>query len=290
MLKQGITYMHEHVFIDLSQTKTEDSCLDCFDDTVSEFKKLKSLGVTNILEVTNIGMGRNIEYMENVKKESGINILYCTGFYQDKFFSPSIKAMTEDEMYKLFVKELTVGIDNTNIKASAIGEIGTSKGFITETEEQVLAASIKAHLYTGAAITTHCTLGTMGHEQIAIFKKYTNDLSNIVIGHTDLTGDEAYIEFMLEQGVNVAFDTVGKIEYMPDTWRVKTLKSLIEKGYENQIVLSLDITRKSHLNSRGGLGYAYLIQVFIPMLKEASVSDKAIDSMLIYNPKKILEK
>ena len=37
----GITYMHEHTTIDLSRSKNiDDTNLNCFDETVEEFKKL----------------------------------------------------------------------------------------------------------------------------------------------------------------------------------------------------------------------------------------------------------
>lgn len=288
MLNNGYTYMHEHVTLDLSRLKTEDSFLDCMEETIEEFINLKSLGVDNILEVTNIGMGRNLSYMEEVQKRSGINLLYCTGFYQEIFHPSYLGQMSEQDIYQLFIKELTIGISESTIKAEAIGEIGSSKDIITETEEKVFRAAIKAHLETGATLTTHCTLGTMGHEQISLFQEYTKNISRIIIGHTDLTGNKEYIQQMLDQGVNVAFDTIGKLEYMPDHWRVDTLYSLINKGYVGQIVLSLDITRKSHLKKHGGLGYAYLIEKFLPMLREKGVSEEAINQMLITNPKRIL--
>lgn len=41
MLLDGITYMHEHTTIDLSRLKnTDDTNLNCFDETVSEYKKM----------------------------------------------------------------------------------------------------------------------------------------------------------------------------------------------------------------------------------------------------------
>lgn len=39
MLKNGITYMHEHTTIDLSEVKNNEDCkLDVFPETVREFK------------------------------------------------------------------------------------------------------------------------------------------------------------------------------------------------------------------------------------------------------------
>lgn len=86
MLKNGITYMHEHITIDLSEVKNNEDCkLDVISETIKEFKGLYEKGVRNVVDVTNIGMGRNISYVENVSKETGINIVFSTGFYQDSF-------------------------------------------------------------------------------------------------------------------------------------------------------------------------------------------------------------
>lgn len=49
----GITLMHEHITIDLSGVKKDEDCrLDCFEETVSELKRLYEFGVRNIVDVT----------------------------------------------------------------------------------------------------------------------------------------------------------------------------------------------------------------------------------------------
>ena len=68
LLQDGYTLMHEHVTIDLSGVKKDLDCrLDCFDETVEEFRRLYGYGVRNILEVTNLGMGRDIDYIKRVE-------------------------------------------------------------------------------------------------------------------------------------------------------------------------------------------------------------------------------
>ena len=67
MLLDGITYMHEHTTINLSRLKnTDDTNLNCFDETVSEYKKMYIKGVRNIVDVTNMDMRRNPEYVQKV--------------------------------------------------------------------------------------------------------------------------------------------------------------------------------------------------------------------------------
>ena len=49
-------------------------------------------------------------------------------------------------------------------------------------------------------------------------------------------------------------------------------------------MLSMDITRRSHLKQNGGLGFCYLVDTFIPMLRNSGISQKKIDAMLKHAP------
>jgi len=283
------TMMHEHMFIDLSEIKKNDDCrLDCKKETIKELKELYQNGVRNIVEVTNIGIGRNIKYIQEVAKESKINILISTGYYKEPFLPKEVSTKTIEELSEKMIEEITIGIDGTEVKASIIGEIGTSKDKMTELEKKVFVASARAHLKTGVPITTHTTLGTHGMEQVKLFNEIGVDLKKVIIGHLDLSGDEKYIESILKTGVNVEFDTIGKLSYLSDEMRADILTNLIFKGWDNQIVLSMDITRKSHMKFLGGVGYNYLFDTFIPMLIKRGVTKKSIEKLLQENPKRIL--
>lgn len=88
--------------------------------------------------------------------------------------------------------------------------------------------------------------------------------------------------------MTIGFDTVGKKAYLPTETRVEFLKALEAEGMLGQVVLSMDLTRKSHLAYKGGIGYSYLIETFLPMLKEAGIAEESIQKMLVDNPKRIL--
>ena len=285
MLVDGMTYMHEHTTIDLSEIKNNEDChLDAFSETVKEYKKLFDKGVRNIVDVTNFGMGRNIPYVQKVAEESGINIIFSTGFYQEKFYPILVFRETREQLAERMIKEITEGIKGTGVKAEIIGEIGTSHNEWTETERKVFEAVVIAHKETGKPITTHTSLGTLGHEQVDFFKENGVDLNRVIIGHVDLTGDRDYILHMLKEGAYVEFDTIGKENYMSDQVRADVLKVIQEKGYIDQVLLSMDITRKSHLEYQGGLGYAYLLDTFIPLLERSGITDESIEKILVKNP------
>lgn len=284
-LVPGITYAHEHTTIDLSSLKKDsDTNLNCYEETLKEYQKLYEKGVRNIVDVTVLGMNRNPKYVEKVAKQSGINIIQSTGWYQDKFLPDYIYTKPVDELAEMMLQDIRKGIDGTDIKAELIGEIGTSKNEMTERERKIFKASVLVQKETGVPITTHTTLGTYGKEQVKFFQKMNADLERIVIGHVDLTGDADYVLDLLNQGVYVEFDTIGKENYMPDKVRVEMLKKIEQAGYTDKIFLSMDITRKSHLEYKGGLGYSFLLDSFIPLLQKGGISETFIEKMLILNP------
>ncbi len=277
--------MHEHTTINLSEVKnTEDCQLDVFSETVKEYKKLYEKGVRNIIDVTNFGMGRNIPYVQKVAEKTGMNIIFSTGFYQEEFYPIQVFRKTREQLAEQMIAEIIEGIKGTNAKADIIGEIGTSYNKWTDTERKVFEAVVIAHKETNKPITTHTSIGTLGHEQVVFFKENKVDLNKVVIGHVDLTGDADYILQMLREGVYVEFDTIGKENYMPDRTRAEILKKIQNAGYIDRVFLSMDITRKSHLEYRNGLGYSFLLDSFIPLLHSYGITDKSIEKMLIKNP------
>lgn len=284
-LIHGITYAHEHTTIDLSSLKgTDDTNLDCFEETVEEYKYLYDLGVRNIVDVTVMGMTRNPKYVQKVAEASGMNIIQATGWYQDKFLPAYISDKTVEELAEIMVQEIAEGIDGTNIKAELIGEIGTSKNIMTSNERKVFEAAVIAQKLTGVPITTHTTLGTYGKEQVQFFIDSGADLNNIVIGHVDLTGDVNYVIDLLKEGVYVELDTIGKENYMSDQKRLEILQAVKEHGFQDRVFLSMDITRKSHLKYKNGMGYSYLLENFVPFLLDNGIEQSFIDQLLIHNP------
>lgn len=289
-LVDGITLCHEHMYIDLSGIKENEDCkLDCQEETIKEMREIYASGVRNIIEVTNIGIGRNLNYIKKIQEETNINFLLSTGFYKEPFLPKEVNSKTNRELADIMIKEIDLGIDDTDIKASIIGEIGTSKNCMTDLEKKVFEASAIAHMETGVPITTHTTLGTYGMEQVQLFKYYGVDLSKVVIGHVDLSGDLGYILRLIDQGIYVQFDTIGKVNYLYENKRVDLLYEIIARNLEERVLLSVDITRKSHLKYKGGIGYNYLFETFIPMLRERGVKENSLTKILVENPKQLFK-
>ncbi|MBS0057170.1 phosphotriesterase-related protein [Yersinia sp. Marseille-Q3913] len=283
----GYTYAHEHLHIDLSGFKNNLDCrLDQYQPICDEMRELVAKGVANIVEVTNRYMGRNPQFLLNLMHDSGINIIASTGYYTDSFYPPMVRESTAQQLAQTMIDEIETGIDGTELKAGVIAEIGTSEGVITADEAKVFHAAALTHHATGLAISTHTSFSTMGLQQIALLKQHGVPLDRVVIGHCDLKEQPDLILQMIDMGVYVQFDTIGKNSYFPDERRVAMLVTLAQHGLLDRVMLSMDITRRSHLTINGGSGFSYLVDSFIPMLLAAGISQAQVEMMLRHNPNK----
>lgn len=281
----GYTYAHEHLHIDLSAVKDDIDCrLDQYAAIRDEMLNLKQLGVRNIIEMTNRYMGRNPQFLLDLMRDTGINIVACTGYYQQAFFPPHVATRSVQELAQEMIDEITLGIEGTTLKAGVIAEIGSSEGVITALEAKVFAAAALAHNETGRPISTHTSFSTMGLEQLDLLQQHGVDLTRVVIGHCDLRDNLDTVLRIIERGAYVQFDTIGKNSYYPDEKRVAMLAELARRNLTGRVMLSMDITRRSHLHANGGPGFNYLLKTFVPMMRAAGIGPDAITQMLQHNP------
>jgi Predicted metal-dependent hydrolase with the TIM-barrel fold len=286
----GYTYAHEHLHIDLSGFKHNLDCrLNQYDLICQEMASLMTLGVRNIVEMTNRYMGRNPQFMIDLMRDTGINVVACTGYYQDAFFPEHVATHSVEQLAQEMIDEIEIGIDGRELKAGIIAEIGSSEGLITPLEEKVFIAAARAHNETGRPISTHTSFSTMGLEQLALLKAEGVDLTRVVIGHCDLKDNLDNILQIIDLGAYVQFDTIGKNSYYPDEKRIAMLHALRDRGLLHRVMLSMDITRRSHLKANGGNGYDYLLTTFVPQLRQSGFSQANVDMMLRDTPSKFFQ-
>lgn len=285
----GYTLIHEHVILNLSHIRQDpDAILEDAEYLNRELSQLKQAGCGGIVEVTNHGMGRDVKSLQALSVRHQIPIIAATGYYKQSYYPESVTMLSEEQIYEQFVSEITDGIEDTGIRAGIIAEIGSSLHEITADEEKVFRAAIRAQKATGAPLSTHCELGTMGTAQWKLFAKYDADFSKIAIGHQDLNGDRNEYKELLQAGFYLQFDTIGKNSYRPDQERLLDLLYLLDQGFVHQLMLSCDITKQSYLKVNGGFGYEHLFTDFIPKLRKHGVSQREVDLLLQENPRRFL--
>ncbi len=306
--KLGITLIHEHIHC--SQSEQADSASISVDERKSAaaecarvLEEVKSYGLASILDATPIDLGRDVELIKEVSAASGINIVCSTGFYRETYEHDSVithetqKRKTVDEMYELFTREITRGIEGTGIKAGAI-KVGTGNGRISEYERKVLTAAARAQKDTGVPIITHTEAGTMGLEQAELLISEGADPKRIMIGHRGADTDLRHHINVMDKGGNIAFDRFGIEIETTDALREAIIIGLIGIGYADRIIMSHDYivnqpgttleSRKAWKATGFNWSLEHIFENVIPALKKAGITDDTIDTMMVKNPRRLL--
>ncbi|ASN04537.1 phosphotriesterase family protein [Virgibacillus necropolis] len=281
----GICAAHEHLSIDLSRIKNDpDTILDDEHGMIAELYYFHRAGGRSLIELTNDGMGRDVKRLKRLSEATYVHIVTCTGFYKDPFIPAFAERWGQDQFAAHFIQEITQGIDGTDIFPGVIGEVGTSVDEIKPVENELILGAGKAALETGLPVSTHTSLGTLGSKQVEMLFGLGLLRDQIIIGHQDLNTNKEEVLDVLQSGVYIGFDTIGKNNYRADEDRLSFLIDFIERGFHKQILLSADLTRKSHWRKHGGPGYDLVLNDFIPALKERGVSDEVVTDLLVHNP------
>ena len=121
-----------------------------------------------------------------------------------------------------------------------------------------------------------------------MLREFGADMNKVIIGHL---GDRIGVKHLLpiaEQGVYLEVDNFGYVDYQPEWVRADNVAALCKEGFSEKVLLSEDICLLSHLKYQGGKGYGYLLEVFVPMLKERGVTEEQLHQMLVTNPATVL--
>lgn len=284
----GICLPHVHLLCDPPGADLDHRLTDV-DSAESEVEAFVTMNGRSLVECSTADAGRIVEPLLEIAGWVPAHLISVTGRHNHRYASAMPNSEDQDSLTEEFVKELKVGMNETNAKAGAI-KIGTSLNEITDIERIGLQAAAAAHSQTGAPITTHTENGTMALELIEILGINGVQANRVVIGHVDREPMplDAHLE-IARTGAYLQFDQVGKSEAYTDQMRAERVVELIEAGFGDQILLSLDYARRSLLVSYDGKpGLPYLSEWFMVLLLEAGMEAMAVRNLVISNPARAL--
>ncbi len=288
--KLGAIYIHEHVLTNPPKSRMSidpDYKLDDSDKIVEELMLFHSCGGNTLVDCTALDYGRDTAAMREVAKRVPVNILALTGFnrgdYEDWVAGGAVSQFAE-----MMIKDIEDGMDGTDAKAALI-KIGTCYNYILPIEYKIMEAAGIAHQKTGTPVITHTTLGTMGIEQVRLLEKAGVDPKNVALSHLDQNLDFYYLSQIAKAGAYIEFDGPSKVKYAPDSARVEMLKRLCDAGFEDRILISGDMGRRSYLTAYGGgPGFGFLLGKFVPRLLAEGFTQKLVDKFFKVNPARYL--
>ena len=299
----GFTLSHEHLGTNAAGLRhTYPDFIDrsgIIEQAVAELKEAHDQGLRTIVDVSTIDLGRDVAMMEEVSRQSGVNIVAATGNHLA--VPRPFGDVSPDVIAPLYVKEIEEGIEGTGIKAGII-KVASDRGGVTQPQEVVLRAAARAHNRTGTPISTHTwSPDRVGDQQVRILEEEGVDLNRVYIGHSNDDFDMDYLLGLLDKGVWLGLDRYpgGRVPGTPD-WEQRTeiAKKLIDAGHRDRIMLSHDY---SVPKARHGAevqeerrranpdGYSFITRRVLPRLKELGASDDDIHQIMVENPRRFFE-
>ncbi len=128
----------------------------------------------------------------------------------------------------------------------------------------------------------------MGEPQLELLGEEGVDPGRVIVGHCDMVADPAYHLRLARRGAWVQFDTIQGLHEVDTARRIDWIRTLIDAGFEDRILLSHDVCLTSDLTAYGGPGYAYLLTGFRERLLDAGVPMALLTTLLVDNPRRAL--
>jgi phosphotriesterase-related protein len=307
----GTTLMHEHVFFVDTEYLQNSGIGRWWDeerrvaDATDRLRSLAARGVRTFVDPTVWGGGRYIPRIQRINEQvPDLNIIVATGYYHYTdaplpFLNRGPGLLIDegpDPLAREFVRDIDEGIADTGVRAAflkcAVEHPDPAPGV-----ERVCRAVAYAHRETGVPITVHTNATAQtGRWLIELFRAEEVDLTKVVVGHSGDTGDLDYLTWLADSGAILGMDRFGLDLFRSTPDRVATIAALCARGYADRMVLSHDAMcwidwfgddyDQLRPQAMPNWHYEHIHDDVLPALRDAGVSDRDVEAMLVDNPRR----
>ena len=286
----GTTLIHEHILVDFIGAAKYDPQRWNDDDVIRKvlpyLDEVKKAGCKTIVDCTPNLLGRDVQLLQRLSKQSGLSIITNTGYYggsDEKFLPPQVFTESASDLADRWIAEWENGIDGTGIKPGFM-KISVNPASLSVASRKLTEAAAKTHLRTGLTIASHTGPALAAFEEIEILKGQGVSPEAFVWVHAQ--SEKNFDEYVkaVRLGTWVSLDGVSDsniLQYVENLARLKKEKAL------HRILISHDAGWYEPGKPDGGnfRGYTTIFNKLIPRLKENGFTDKDIDQLLIVNPR-----
>lgn len=269
---------------------------------INEAMRFKKAKGNTIVDLTPHYMGRNPLGLVHVAQATGLHVIMGTTYYIESSYPPEMRmdSRTEEDIAGEFIRDITVGVGDTGVRAGIIGEVGCSWP-LTNNERKVLRAAAIAQQGTGLAISVHPGANEDAPLEIAeVLASAGADLTHTIIDHISRTVALHSARCKLaEMGCYIEWDLFGNEGYYPptdftlvdvpsDQGRIRQIIQLIAEGYLDRILISQDIWNRVMFTCFGGGGYSHILTTVTPFMKQKGITEEQIHALMVENPRRVL--
>lgn len=294
----GHAQCHEHIWLDRGASFRINPalCMDDYDRSLEELNSYCQAGGRLIVDAQPTGCGRNASVLARLSMQSGVFIVTAAGFHKKEFFDNLLLlSWPEERLADLYSREIQEGIPDSG-QVSSRYRAGILKAAAADNWQddpvyrRLFEAVALAAVQTRAPVMIHTEKGNNLLELIRWFDERRISPKRLLICHLDRTHyDASYHREVLSTGCTLCYDSIHRLKYISEEEEFALLEAMKLEGRLGQIVLSLDTTnqrlRSYHAED---MGLDYILNTFIPQLKERDFTEGEIRQMCITNAANLL--
>lgn len=298
----GFCHCHEHLFIREGKSCEVNPSLriDDYGKTLSEVRDFMAAGGTAIVDAQPVGCGRMADSLLNLSLDCGVQIIASTGFHKMMFYPKNhwIFYLDQEKLTGLFLHEILSSMyikSDTELSQCTDARAGIIKcaldiSGLDRQYRKLFSAAAKASALTAAPLMVHIEKGSDPVSLADYLEQKNVNLNKVIFCHMDRACQDTDIHKELcARGIYLEYDTIARPKYHSDEREAELFAALIQAGYEDRLLFSLDTTRERlKTYTPDGAGLTYLIQTFIPLLHTYGVTDRQIQKISRDNCRRIL--
>lgn len=250
--------------------------------SIAELKRLKNTyGMNLFIDCTPVNIGRDIDLLKKVSKESGVHIVCATGFYYTD--EPVLYSLSEETLAEYIVCDARK--NNAGIIKAAV----ENEKFSTF-QEKLLKATALAHQKLGLPVVLHTNAqNENGLATLEILMNYGVAPECVTVGHLSDADDIDYIMKIADYGCFIGLDRLynnKNEDYIGK--KLKIISKLYEHGYTNKIIISHDEQFFNGFETNPQIKettrFDYVFKYILPKLDE-----EVVDEIIRKNPIRMLK-
>ncbi|NLX37643.1 MAG: phosphotriesterase [Chloroflexi bacterium] len=286
----GATLIHEHILVDFGGASVTGphrwDRQQVFDHMLPYLSAIRHQGLTTLVDCTPMYLGRDAPLLRRLALQSGLQIITNTGLYKEPYLPPWAFDLSAEELTAVWVSEARDGIGATGIRPGFI-KIAVNPGPLVPIQRKIVAAAALTHLQTGLVVASHTGHAIAAHESLDIAAAAGMSLGRYIIVHADAISDLDEHVRLAKRGAWLEYDALGT---RPAEEHARLLLAMLERGYGEQLLLSHDAGWYHVGEPNGGevRPFTFLMDTFVPLLRQYGVDQSTIERLIIINPARAL--
>lgn len=274
---------------------------EVFDILEAKLTAYKAAGGGAIVDATGMFEGRDLRLYEALSRATGVHIVASTGQGPEAmlggyFLTPQTNPPTPwpaQKFAELFGREVNEGMVVPRLErrapAGLVATAVTHTG-MTPTDGSLVRGAARAAAAYGVPMSLRCGADASAELRLALEEE--------VAAHRVLMADmdrcdavaKGWPQAVAANGARVAINHIGSRDplYISDAERVALIVELLDAGHGDRIFLSSSATGVCFGLPGNDLPYSHVLTDFVPMLREAGISQDQIAQLLITNPAQLL--